>query len=63
MVNSGGQYKSDTELVNAAATRVPTSSQIALTVQPVYSRKAVHEKFNLDKFANGELLLGSGGFI
>lgn len=63
MVNSGGQYKSDTELVNAAATRVPTSSQIALTVQPVYSRKAVHEKFNLDKFANGELLLGTGGFI
>jgi hypothetical protein len=62
-VKSGGQYKTDSDLINAAATRVPTSSSISLTVQPVYSRKFVHENFNLTKFANGELLLGKGGFI
>lgn len=63
LVGSAGQYKSDTELINAAATRVPTNSTISITIQPVYSRKFVHEKFNLNKFANGELLVGTGGFI
>jgi len=61
--NSSGKFKSEIELLNAAVTRVPTNSSISITVQPVYSRKFVHEEFNLSKFATGELLIGRGGFI
>lgn len=47
-------------------TRIPTMSQISVTLQPVYSRKRMHEDFNLDHMAQG-LLLGSkkgvGGFL
>jgi hypothetical protein len=50
-----------------ARTRLPVNSTVAITLQPVYSRKSVHETFNLDKFASGELLIsgayGNGGFI
>lgn len=48
------------------STRIPTLSQLSVTVQPVYSRKRIHEDFNLDYLAQG-LLLGSkkgiGGFL
>jgi len=60
---TGGQAKSQIEMLSNAATRVPTSSTMSITVQPVYSRKFVHENFNLDSFATGELLLARGGFI
>jgi len=43
--------------------RLPTSSQIQVTVQPVYSRKNVYDNFNLKSFAQGKLLRGQGGFI
>jgi hypothetical protein len=50
-----------------AKTRVPTLSTIAVSVRPMYSRKNVHDRFNLDKFAAGLLLAdrknGYGGFI
>lgn len=62
-VNSQGKFKSEIELLNSAATRVPTNSTLSVTLQPVYSRKSVHEDFNLDRFASGELLVGRGGFI
>jgi hypothetical protein len=49
------------------STRVPTISTIAVTVKPMYSRKNLHDRFNLDKFAAGLLLAdrknGYGGFI
>jgi hypothetical protein len=49
------------------STRVPTLSTIAVTVKPMYSRKNLHERFNLDQFAAGRLLAdrknGYGGFI
>jgi hypothetical protein len=61
--NSSGQFKSDIDLLNSAVTRVPTSSTIAVTLQPIYSRKKIHEEFNLEKLASGELLVGRGGFI
>lgn len=61
--NSAGKFKSEIELLNSAVTRVPTNSTLSVTLQPVYSRKAVHEDFNLDRFASGELLVGRGGFI
>ena len=60
---TGGQAKSQIEMLNNAATRVPTSSTMSITVQPVYSRKFIHENFNLDSFATGELLLTRGGFL
>ena len=61
--NSSGNFKSEIELLNSAVTRVPTNSTLSVTLQPVYSRKTVHEDFNLDRFASGELLVGRGGFI
>lgn len=48
-------------------TRVPTTSTVTVTLRPMYSRKNLHERFDLEKFAAGGLLadndLGLGGFI
>ena len=46
------------------ATRLPTSSQMTITLQPVYSRTAV-SNFNLDDFAAGRMVGNGnkGGFI
>jgi hypothetical protein len=48
-------------------TRLPTSSSISITLKPVYSRKNLHERFDLNKFAAGGLLRdkngGYGGFL
>jgi hypothetical protein len=50
-----------------SSTRVPTSSTISITLRTVYSRKNLHDRFDLNKFAQGELLAnkdkGYGGFI
>ena len=43
-------------------TRVPTTSTIQLTLVPQYSRTRTAE-FNLDKFARGELINGTGNFL
>ncbi len=40
---------------NTSFTRVPTSSQFSITLQPVYSRSA-QRAFNVESFAKGELL-------
>lgn len=51
-------------------TRLPTTSQIQITLQPIYSRANVHNNFTLRGFAEGNLLGGPrsvsgipGGFI
>jgi hypothetical protein len=48
-------------------TRVPTSSTIAITLKPVYSRSGLHDRFDLSKFASGQLLQdkdkGYGGYL
>jgi hypothetical protein len=48
-------------------TRVPAVSTISVTLRPIYSRKNLHDRFDLNKFANGDLLAdndrGFGGFI
>lgn len=62
-MKTGGVTKTQSEMLTNAATRIPTSSTISITVQPVYSRKFIHENFNLDSFATGELLLTRGGFL
>jgi hypothetical protein len=42
-------------------TRMPTNSNIQISLQPIYSRRTLHEDFNLDDFAAGRLV--KGGFI
>lgn len=46
-----------------ASTRLPTNSSITVVLRPVYSRKSVHEKFNLQDFAAGRLINGKGDFL
>lgn len=47
--------------------RLPTSSSLTVTLQPVYSRKNIAENFTLEKYANGQTIQGPtstrGGFI
>jgi hypothetical protein len=47
--------------------RLPTRSSISITLRPIYSRKNLHDNFDLNKFAQGLLLAnkdtGAGGFI
>jgi hypothetical protein len=45
-----------TKAVEALIARLPTSSQISVTVQPIYSRNFVHNNMNLADFSNGKLL-------
>jgi len=51
----------------ATTTRLPTKSQISITLKPVYSRLGLHERFDLNQFAAGALLQdrnkGYGGFL
>ncbi len=48
-------------------TRVPVVSNISVTLKPMYSRKNLHQNFNMSDFASGKLLgnktSGTGGFI
>ena len=44
----------------SSVTYVPVSSDISVTVQPVYSREKI-KSFDLMAFANGDLVLGSDG--
>lgn len=43
--------------------RVPTKSSIQISLQPVYSRDAISNKFNWEDFSKGNLLKGKGGFL
>jgi len=62
-LSDGSMYKSEAAILAQAVTRVPVMSAVSITLQPVYSRKTLHEDFNLEKFANGDLLANRGGFI
>jgi len=48
-------------------TRLPALSTVSITLRPMYSRRNIHERFNLNDFAEGALLAdpdkGLGGFI
>jgi len=50
-----------------STTRVPTASTVNVTLRPVYSRRNLHERFNLEEFSRGNLLAdrdnGFGGFL
>lgn len=55
--NLGSEYTPITQAGSPGAktTRVPTTSQIQISLQPVYSRQSL-AKFDLEKFAQGRLL-------
>lgn len=40
--------------------RMPTTSQLQVTLQPIYSRQNIYKNFSLSKFAQGALLGSSG---
>lgn len=44
-------------------TRLPTTSQLSVTVQPIYSRNNIHNNMTLTDFSRGALLSGNGGFL
>jgi hypothetical protein len=48
-----------------SSTRVPAVSTIQITLKPIYSRKNLHDNFNLDSFAAGRLIqtATTGGFL
>jgi hypothetical protein len=48
--------------IEAQLVRLPTTSQITVTVQPVYSRSNVHNNMNLRAFSNGKLLSEGGKY-
>jgi len=52
--------KSKSEVVTSQV-RLPTTSKISITLQPVYSRRSIHRDFSIDAFASGKLL--DKGFI
>lgn len=58
--NSAG-YGIESQMV-----RLPTSSQLTVTVQPVYSRSNIHNNMNLNDFGRGHLITnpnGGAGFL
>jgi len=44
-------------------TRLPSASTLSISLRPVYSRRGLHERFNLEDFAAGKLINGSGSFL
>jgi hypothetical protein len=66
--NTPNQRIKQTQFQNIVTkTRVPTTSSITVTLKPVYSRRNLHQRFDLNTFAAGKLLQdnrrGLGGFI
>jgi len=49
--------------IKSGTVRLPTTSQITINVQPVYSRSNIHNNMNLKDFSQGKLLSGRGGFL
>jgi hypothetical protein len=43
--------------------RIPTKSSIQVSLQPVYSRSAIANRFTWEDFSKGSLLKGNGGFL
>ena len=62
-IQKGQTVVSSASIYSAGITRVPTNSQMSITLQPIFSRKRIHTDFNLENFANGSLLTTKGGFI
>lgn len=64
--SSGQQFaESDGSLSSTSQqlARLPTTSTLSVTLQPVYSRKNIANNMSLTKFSRGGLLKGNGGFL
>lgn len=61
----GGSYPKTVKTATATSTMIPTTSQIQVTLQPIYSRRNIYDNFSLDAFAKGALIKSDkgGGFI
>jgi hypothetical protein len=57
----GPSKKTTPSSAGTGTVRLPTVSQITVIVQPVYSRKNIHDNFTLANFSKGGLL--SNGFL
>lgn len=53
----------ESSLRTGQTVRLPTDSELSVTLQPVYSRRNVYNNFTLANFARGQLLRNNGGFI
>jgi hypothetical protein len=56
---SGGKISS----ANQQVARLPTTSSLSVTLQPIYSRKNIAKNMSLTNFSQGHLLKGNGGFL
>lgn len=61
-VTAGGSIQ-QISTYSGQTVRLPTSSSISVTLQPVYSRRNIYTNFSLTEFAKGNLLKGKGGFL
>lgn len=59
--SEGGNGKTGT--ANQKIARLPTNSQLNVTLQPIYSRKNVASNMTLTEFSRGHLIKGKGGFL
>jgi hypothetical protein len=66
-IDSNGMVKKSSFSQINSVTRVPTVSTLSISFRPMYSRKNLHDRFDLNKFASGELIQdkdkGYGGYI
>jgi hypothetical protein len=51
----------DIDYIDAGGSRIPTSSQMSIILQPMYSKKRIAESWSLSSFASGGLI--NGGFL
>ena len=64
--SNGQQFSESNGAISSSSqqiARLPTSSQISITLQPVYSRKNIANNMSLTQFSQGQLLNGKGGFL
>jgi hypothetical protein len=61
------QSQTTMSTTTTSTTRLPTNSTVSVTLRPIYSRKNLHDRFNLNDFAQGKLIAdkdkGFGGFL
>lgn len=64
--SAGSQYAEANGATSSASqqiARLPTTSQLNVTLQPIYSRTNIANTMNLTEFSQGKLLRNKGGFL
>lgn len=62
-ISSNSNNVIESALRSSQTVRLPTDSELSVTLQPVYSRRNVYNNFTLNKFSRGKLLANNGGFL